>query len=97
MSAKEFQNQTEKGVNVAADASYSGLVNIDGGFNLDNSQRQSAAEFSKYVETKTITIGAAPPSNGGALTWASVFKTSPVPTSFKLAPIESLPYSRTVS
>lgn len=90
MSAKEFQNQTEKGVNVAVDASYSGLINIGGGFNLDSSQRQSASEFSKYVETKTITIGAAPPSNGDAMTWASVVKTSPVPTSYKLAPIESL-------
>ncbi|XP_053408751.1 perivitellin-2 67 kDa subunit-like [Mercenaria mercenaria] len=90
MSAQDYQTKTESGVNVAAEASYSGLFSIGGGFSLDSSQKQSASEFSKSVQTKTITIGAAPPANGDAMTWASEVKTSPVPTSYKLASIESL-------
>ncbi|XP_045208038.2 uncharacterized protein LOC123559932 [Mercenaria mercenaria] len=90
MTASEYQKQTESGVNVAVQASYSGLFSIGGGFELDSSQRESASNFAKSVETKTITVGAAPPANGDATTWASEVKTSPVPTAYTLSSIESL-------
>ncbi|XP_053397893.1 uncharacterized protein LOC128556506 [Mercenaria mercenaria] len=90
MSSEEYETQSVKGVNVAAEASYSGLFSVGGGFQMDSSQREAAAEFSKSVETKTITVGAAPPANGDAMTWASTVKDSPVPSKYKLSSIEEL-------
>lgn len=90
MSSKSFQSKREKGVNVAVEASYSGLFSVGGGFNMDSSQQEAASDFSKSVETKTITVGAPPPSNGDAMTWASTVKDSPVPMEYKLLSIENL-------
>ncbi|KAH3885872.1 hypothetical protein DPMN_009870 [Dreissena polymorpha] len=90
MSSTKYESETKRGVNVAIQASYSGLFSAGGGFGMDSEQRQSASAFSQSVETKTITVGAAPPSNGDAMTWASEVKTSPVPTSYKLSSIELL-------
>ncbi|XP_045196195.2 uncharacterized protein LOC123551375 [Mercenaria mercenaria] len=90
MSSSKYESEKKSGVNVAVQASYSGFVSVGGGFNLDSEQRQAASEFSKSVETKTITVGAAPPANGDAMTWASEVKTSPVPTTYKLSSIELL-------
>ncbi|XP_045195862.2 uncharacterized protein LOC123551192 [Mercenaria mercenaria] len=90
MSSSKYEREKKSGVNVAVQASYSGFVSVGGGFNLDSEQRQAASEFSKSVETKTITVGAAPPANGDAMTWASEVKTSPVPTAYKLLSIELL-------
>ncbi|XP_053386287.1 uncharacterized protein LOC128550715 [Mercenaria mercenaria] len=90
MTSEAFESKQESGVNVAVEASYSGLFSVGGGFSLDSSQRESASSFSKSVETKTITVGAAPPANGDAMTWASEVKDSPVPTAYKLSSIESL-------
>ncbi|XP_060563204.1 uncharacterized protein LOC132722697 [Ruditapes philippinarum] len=90
MESKKYENQSESGVNVAISASYSGIVSVGGGFSMDSSQKQKASEFSKSVETKTISVGAAPPANGDAMTWASTVKESPVPSSYKLASIEEL-------
>ncbi|XP_045214069.2 uncharacterized protein LOC123564498 [Mercenaria mercenaria] len=90
MSSKKYETQSEKGVNVAAEASYSGLFSVGGGFSMDSSQKQAASDFSKSVETKTITVGAAPPANGDAMTWASTVKNSPVPSKYRLSSIEEL-------
>ena len=90
MESKKYETQSESGVNVAVSASYSGIVSVGGGFSMDSSQKQKASEFSKSVETKTISVGAAPPANGDAMTWASTVKNSPVPSSYKLSSIEEL-------
>ncbi|XP_060563198.1 uncharacterized protein LOC132722693 [Ruditapes philippinarum] len=90
MESKKYEKESESGVNVAVSASYSGIVNVGGGFSMDKSQREKASAFSKSVETKTISVGAPPPANGDALTWASTVKDSPVPSSYKLASIEEL-------
>ena len=90
MSSSSYKSEQEKGVNVAVSASYSGLFSVGASFGLDTDQKQAASDFRKKVETKTITIGAAPPANGDALTWASTVKESPVPVSYVLASIEDL-------
>ena len=90
MSSSSYKSDQEKGVNVAVSASYSGLFSVGASFGLDTDQKQAASDFRKKVETKTITIGAAPPANGDALTWASTVKESPVPVSYVLASIEDL-------
>lgn len=90
MSSKTYETKRSQGVDVAVQASYAGLFSAGGGFNMDSSQRQAASDFSKNVTTKTITVGAAPPANGDAMTWASEVKDNPVPTSFKLSSIEQL-------
>ena len=90
MSSKSYKKEKESGVNVAVSASYSGIINVGGGFSLDSSQKESASNFQKKVETRTITIGAAPPANGDAMTWASTVKESPVPVTYDLASIEDL-------
>ena len=90
MSSSSYKTEKEKGVNVAVSASYSGLFSVGGGFSMDSSQKEAASNFQKNVETRTITIGAAPPANGDALTWASTVKESPVPVSYDLGSIEDL-------
>nr|KAG5693579.1 hypothetical protein BaRGS_011704 [Batillaria attramentaria] len=90
MTSSSFKEETDKGVNVAVSASYSGLFSVGGGFSLDSSQKEAASSFQKKVTTRTITIGAAPPANGDALTWASTVKESPVPMSCELQSIEDL-------
>ncbi|XP_045192206.2 uncharacterized protein LOC123548751 [Mercenaria mercenaria] len=90
MKSSMYKKKREQGINVAAQASYSGLIRVSGGFSLSVEQRQEASQFSKSVETKTITVGAAPPANGDAMTWASTVQNNPVPSKYKLEPIESL-------
>ncbi|XP_053385103.1 uncharacterized protein LOC128550313 isoform X2 [Mercenaria mercenaria] len=90
MSSSKYESERKSGVNVAVQASYSGLFSVGASFNLDSEQRQAASNFSKSVETKTITVGAAPPANGDAMVWASEVKASPVPTAYELSSIELL-------
>lgn len=90
MSSANFKSMSSKSTGVAVQASYSGLFSAGGGFNMDSSQQQAAEEFSKKVETTVITIGAAPPANGDAMTWASTVKDSPVPLKYTLQPIVNL-------
>ena len=90
MSSSSYKSEQENGVNVAASASYSGLFSVGASFSMDTDQKKAASEFRKKVETKTITIGAAPPANGDALTWASTVKESPVPVSYVLGSMEEL-------
>lgn len=90
MNSKSYESKKSTGVDVGVQASYSGLFSAGGGFNMDSSQKQAASEFSKDVTTRTITVGAAPPANGDAMTWASEVKNSPVPTAYKLSSLEQL-------
>nr|KAG5691857.1 hypothetical protein BaRGS_033461 [Batillaria attramentaria] len=90
MTTSAYKKETSEGVDVAVAASYSGLFSVGGGFNMDSSQREAASSFQKKVTTRTITIGAAPPANGDAMTWASTVKESPVPVSYDLRSIEDL-------
>ncbi|XP_045179352.2 uncharacterized protein LOC123538976 isoform X2 [Mercenaria mercenaria] len=90
MSSSQYEKEKKSGVNVAVEASYSGLISVGGGFSLDTEQREKASAFSKSVETRTITVGAPPPANGSATEWASEVKSSPVPTKYELSSIEEL-------
>ena len=51
---------------------------------MDKEQRSAASNFQKSVQTSTITVVAAPHSNGNALTWASSVQESPVSISYSL-------------
>lgn len=90
MTSQSYQTAITRKISVSAQASYSGLVSVSGGFSLDKSQREAASKFSQEVETTTITVGAPPPSNGDAIFWASAVKENPVPTSYKIEPIANL-------
>jgi len=90
MESSTYEQMMSQGVNVRVAASYSGLISAGGAFNLDSEQRAIGNKFQKNVETSTITIGAPPPSNNDALTWASTVKTSPVPIEYQLSSIENL-------
>jgi hypothetical protein len=48
------------------------------------------SDFRENVETKTMTVGAPPPEEGGANAWASEVKDNPVPSSYQLSSIENL-------
>ncbi|XP_053386119.1 perivitellin-2 67 kDa subunit-like [Mercenaria mercenaria] len=87
MSSDTFESKREHGVNVGQEASYAGLFNVGRTFSFDASTREIATSFLKSVEIKTITVGAALPSNGDTSTWASEFKNSPIPTAYKLSSI----------
>ena len=90
MNTSTFDTLSKKSIGVAAHASYSGLISIGGGFSFDSDQQEAASKFSKSVETSTVTVGSAPPSNGDALTWASVSKENPVPIRYSLKQIADL-------
>ena len=86
-----FKTLSSGKFSVDVQASYSGLIfSGGGGFSLDKEQRKAATDFSKMVETTTTTVGSAPPSNGDAMTWASVVKENPVPIRYSLKPISEL-------
>ncbi|XP_028412782.1 uncharacterized protein LOC114535684 [Dendronephthya gigantea] len=90
MSSQSYKTASSRSISVSAQASYSGLISVSGGFSLDKSEREAASQFSKEVETTTVTVGAAPPSNGEAAYWAATVKENPVPTSYKIQPISNL-------
>ena len=57
---------------------------------MDSEQRSAASNFQKSVETNTVAVGAAPPSNGDALTWASSVQDNPIPIKYSLSAIYDL-------
>lgn len=57
---------------------------------MDPSQKEAASQFSKSVVTETITVGAPPPEEWKASTWASTVKDNPVPMEYNLESIENL-------
>ena len=73
-----------------AQATYSGLFSIGGGFSLDKEQSEAASNFAKSVETTTYTVGSTPPSNGDAMTWAASVDQNPVPMLYSLSSIDIL-------
>lgn len=90
LSQKTFESLKKSEISVEAQASYSGLFSIGGGFSLDKKQSEAASNFSKSVETITYTVGSTPPSNGDALTWAATVNQNPVPMLYSLSPIDVL-------
>ena len=90
VSQTKYKELREKSISVEAQASYSGMFSVGGGFSMDSEQRSAASNFQKSVETSTITVGAAPPSNGDAMTWASSVQENPVPTKYSLSPLYDL-------
>ena len=90
VSQTKYEELRSKKVSVEAQASYSGAFSVGGGFSMDKEQRSAASNFQKSVQTSTITVGAAPPSNGDALTWASSVQENPVPITYSLSAIHNL-------
>ena len=90
MSQSKYSDYENSEISVEAQASYAGLMNIGAGFSLTEEQRQAAMQFSKDVETSTITVGSAPPSNGDAMTWAASAQNNPLPTRYSLMGIDIL-------
>eukprot|EP00794_Sanderia_malayensis_P019571 gene19571-21502_t len=90
MSKTQLKTASSSSLSISAQASYSGLFSLSGGFSMSKSQQQAAESFQSKVETSTISIGAPPPANGDTMTWASTVKDSPVPTRYKLSPIDDL-------
>ena len=90
VSQTKYEELRSKKVSVEAQASYSGLFSVGGGFSMDKEQRSAASNFQKSVQTSTITVGAAPPSNGDALTWASSVQENPVPITYSLSAVHNL-------
>ena len=85
-----YKKLRAESIGLKAQASYSGAISVGGGFSLDEEQTNAATNFQKSVETTTITVGAAPPSNGDAMTWASSVQENPVPTKYSLSPVYDL-------
>lgn len=90
MTSQAYKTAFSRDISISTQASYSGLMSVGGGFSLEKRQREAASKFSKEVETTTITVGAAPPSNGDATYLASSVKENPVPTSYQIEPISNL-------
>ena len=90
MSQKTYESLKKSKISVEAQASYSGLFSIGGGFSLDKEQSEAASNFAKSVETTTYTRGSSPPSNGDAMTWAASSKQNPVPMLYSLSSIDLL-------
>ena len=90
ISQTKYEELRSKKVSVEAQASYSGAFSVGGGFSMDKEQRSAASNFQKSVQTSTMTVGAAPPSNGDALTWASSVQENPVPITYSLSAIHNL-------
>ena len=90
ISQKTYESLKKSKISVEAQASYSGLFSIGGGFSLDKEQSEAASNFAKSVETTTYTLGSTPPSNGDAMTWAASVDQNPVPMLFSLSSIDEL-------
>jgi hypothetical protein len=90
MSLNDYHSIMETQYSASVRASFTGKVSIGAGLSLETSQRKAAQEFSETVQTHTQTVGAAPPSNGDAVTWASEVRNNPVPSKIILKDIEDL-------
>ena len=88
--SSKYEKIDSSELSVEAKASYSGLFSVGGGFGLSKRQQEAASEFQENSVTTTISIGAPPPYNGDAMTWASTVKDTPVPVEYQLKPIHEL-------
>ena len=57
ISQKTYESLKNSKISLEAQASYSGLFSIGGGFSLDKEQSEAASNFVKSVETTTYTVG----------------------------------------
>jgi len=90
MESSKYEREFKGKVDVSISASYNGLFSAGGGFSMSASQREAASQFSESVQTTTITIGAAPPADGEASTWAAEVQSNPVPSRYDLDNIENI-------
>jgi hypothetical protein len=91
ISEESWSKMVQDGLDVKEAASASGFgVAVSESFETD-SQKQMAAEFSKKCsDQKVYSIGAKPPSDDKAETWAQSTITSPAPISMKLEQLDGL-------
>lgn len=90
VSSESYESLAESSLSVDIQASYSGAFSLGGGFGMTKSKSDAAKRFSEEVETSTLSVGAPPPYNGDAMTWASTVKDTPVPVDYELVPIHEL-------
>ena len=90
MDKDEFLKESLSSVNIEARATLASIFSIFGGVGMSDSNKALALDFQSKVETRTISIGAAPPEDGKTLTWASTVKKNPIPIRFQMKSIEDL-------
>ena len=90
LSQKAYQSLKNEKISVEVQASYSGAFSVKGGVSISKEKKKAVSKFQQSVETSTITVGAAPPSNGEAMTWAASVQENPVPTLYTLSEIHNL-------
>ena len=90
MNKHKFLEESLSSVNIEARATLASMFSISGGAGMSKSNKALALDFQSKVETRTISIGAAPPENGKSLTWASTVKKNPIPIRFQMESIENL-------
>ncbi|VDI47884.1 Hypothetical predicted protein [Mytilus galloprovincialis] len=84
METKTFTSKKKEGFNFDLFGAIFAKINIGLGFNLKKEEKEKVENLSKDIDTKAITLGAPPPANGDATTWASNVKKGPVPMNYKL-------------
>ena len=90
VTSSNYNKMSSSEISVEVKASYSGVISVGGGTELTKSQQDAATEFREKSVTSTISVGAPPPIDGNAMTWASTVKDTPVPVEFDLIPIYEL-------
>ena len=90
LSQKAYQSLKNEKISVEVQASYSGAFSVKGGVSISKEKKKAVSKFQQSVETSTITVGAAPPSNGEAMTWAASVQDNPVPTLYTMSEIHNL-------
>ena len=103
MTKSAHDEMSEMNINVEETASQYGSSRFGQGSSSSDRQRSHQTEFSSkvdivevhignyfQVEIKAMSIGATPPANGDAMTWASEVKQSPLPFEKHLTSITNL-------
>nr|KAG5697521.1 hypothetical protein BaRGS_019475 [Batillaria attramentaria] len=90
MDSSTYESETSSGVDVAVSASYSGAVKVGASASLSTTEAAAASDFQSKTTSRTLTVGAPPPSDGDTLTWAAEVKQNPLPVSYDLESIENL-------
>lgn len=94
LTTSAYESLKSSSLSVEAQASYSGLASVSGGSGMTTAQENAVKKFQENSLSTTKTVGAPPPADGKALTWASEVKTSPLPVKYKLAPISDILFDR---
>merc|ERR1711887_475705 len=85
MKKTDVQALTSQGVDVSVSASFFSAANF--GASMSTSQERKSRKMEEKSETKTVSIGSAPPANGDAMQWASSIKDTPMPVYIVTEPI----------